>query len=597
MAICRSIEKGTVYVAAAGNSSMNVRRVRPAAYDEVITVSALADYDGRGGGRGYPAESCPYWSPESDDSFASFSNYGADVDLIAPGKCVLSTYLRGRYAWMSGTSMATPHVTGAAVIYRTMFPKATPAQVRMGLEASGTTDWRTNTDPDKDHEKAVYIADFRSAPDFGLSTTLTSGVVAPGTTLSVGVELVRVGGFDDPITVSLVNPPVGISATDTITRGSSATLKVRVSDTIRLGRYTLTVSAGAQELVHSQTITVVVRGSAPQASFTSPRTDLAIQSAATVSVAWTEKAGGAAVSGRRLDRQSAPIKTPGSCANAAYTTESTTANAAPRTDRVRSGYCYRWVLTLTDTAGLSSTVYSGDVLVDASAPRAPIVRLGGTASYVPDLVDLGVGTAYLSDTGTLWVRGGSNGSAALAVSSTDPESGVARNAASATGSGWKAAWVGDSANGSLRLSYSAAAGSGQLSVSAVNGAGLSGSAATLTLARDSSAPAAGAWVTAPTGATKVVRGAYFKLDWTSVGDIGSGLAAQQIVGRYRAGLNADGSCKTNGFQPDGGFRLATDASWDSGLVAGSCYAWSLRTLDNVGNASPAVVSGYVITKP
>ena len=55
---------------------MDARRVRPAAYDEVITVSALADYDGRGGGRGFPSESCPYWSPDPDDAFTDFSNYG-----------------------------------------------------------------------------------------------------------------------------------------------------------------------------------------------------------------------------------------------------------------------------------------------------------------------------------------------------------------------------------------------------------------------------------------------------------------------------------------------------------------------------------------
>ena len=142
--------RGTVYVVAAGNESHNARQNRPASYDEVITVSAMADYDGRGGGRGKSSDSCPYWSPEKDDSFTTFSNYGADVDLIAPGRCVLSTYKHKRYAWMSGTSMATPHVTGAVAVYRAMFPRATPHQVRLALQAVATRDWRTGTDPDPD---------------------------------------------------------------------------------------------------------------------------------------------------------------------------------------------------------------------------------------------------------------------------------------------------------------------------------------------------------------------------------------------------------------------------------------------------------------
>ncbi len=224
IAICRSVNRGTVYAVAAGNDSINVRRVRPASYDEVITVSALADYDGRGGGHGYPAESCPYWSPEPDDAFTSFSNFGQDVDLIAPGKCILSTYLKGRYAWMSGTSMATPHVTGAAVIYRTMFPRATPAQVRQALIAVGTYDWKTSSDKDKFHEPAVWIGSFRVMPDFGVSASVGEGVVAPGGTLPISVDLGRVGGFDDAVAVSVVNPPAGFGATPIVTRGNTVAL-------------------------------------------------------------------------------------------------------------------------------------------------------------------------------------------------------------------------------------------------------------------------------------------------------------------------------------------------------------------------------------
>jgi subtilisin family serine protease len=123
----------------------------------------MADYDGKGGGRGKPSDSCPS-RYEPDDSFTRFSNYGDDVDLIAPGRCVLSTYMDKRYAFMSGTSMATPHVSGAAALYRAMYPSAKPAQVRHALILAGKLDWRIGTDPDQDPERAVWVGDFRRPP-------------------------------------------------------------------------------------------------------------------------------------------------------------------------------------------------------------------------------------------------------------------------------------------------------------------------------------------------------------------------------------------------------------------------------------------------
>ena len=71
---------------AAGNDSADAAESTPAAYDEVITVSALADFNGQPGGGA--ASTC---RADQDDTFASFSNYGADVDIIAPGVCINST--------------------------------------------------------------------------------------------------------------------------------------------------------------------------------------------------------------------------------------------------------------------------------------------------------------------------------------------------------------------------------------------------------------------------------------------------------------------------------------------------------------------------
>lgn len=73
------------------------------------------------------------------DRLAGFSNYGAKtVDLAAPGTSVLSTMPGGGYDTKSGTSMATPHVAGAAALVATLYPSASPAEVKARLLNSAT---------------------------------------------------------------------------------------------------------------------------------------------------------------------------------------------------------------------------------------------------------------------------------------------------------------------------------------------------------------------------------------------------------------------------------------------------------------------------
>jgi subtilisin family serine protease len=155
-AICRSVAGGTTYVVAAGNDRTSTSRWIPAAYNEVITVSALADFDGVGGG--VARATCSILGAgELDDTFADFSNYGTDVDLIAPGKCIRSTTRGGGIGISSGTSFATPAVTGATALYLSQHPDATPSAVRTALRAAGSADWFTWTDRDTIHEPLLNV--------------------------------------------------------------------------------------------------------------------------------------------------------------------------------------------------------------------------------------------------------------------------------------------------------------------------------------------------------------------------------------------------------------------------------------------------------
>ncbi|MEU3617231.1 S8 family peptidase [Streptomyces sp. NPDC006872] len=118
-AVANSIASGVTYAVAAGNSAANASSYSPARVASAITVGATT----------------------STDAKASYSNYGSILDIFAPGSSITAGWYTSDTATntISGTSMATPHVAGAAAVYLAGHTSATPAQVATALTGGATT--------------------------------------------------------------------------------------------------------------------------------------------------------------------------------------------------------------------------------------------------------------------------------------------------------------------------------------------------------------------------------------------------------------------------------------------------------------------------
>ncbi|HEY1179068.1 MAG TPA: S8 family serine peptidase, partial [Phytomonospora sp.] len=244
-AVTASIASGVTYGVAAGNDNANACNYSPARVANAITVGSTTNTDAR----------------------SSFSNYGTCVDIFAPGSSITSAWIGSNTATntISGTSMATPHVVGAASLYLSANPSATPQQVRDALVNNATNG--VVTSPGTGSPNKLLYTGFIGGPppgdDFSMSVSPTSGTINQGQSTTATITTATTNGSAQSITLSASGQQSGVTVSfspSTITSGQTSTVTFSASATAGTGTANITLTGTGTAATHSAGYALTVNG-------------------------------------------------------------------------------------------------------------------------------------------------------------------------------------------------------------------------------------------------------------------------------------------------------------------------------------------------
>jgi subtilisin-like proprotein convertase family protein len=250
-AINAANDEDILFVAAAGNYSSNndSSPYYPSSYDNANVVAVA--------------------STDRNDNLSSFSNYGFEsVDLAAPGSSILSTFPGNAYAYLSGTSMATPHVSGAAALLLSVNDLLTVQELKDYLMDYGDPLPALNGMCVSEMRLNVYNSLSQvppAAPTFRLSADPTDQTVTQGETAAYTINIQSVLEFSDPVDLSADSNPA-INATITFSHNPDTPESSWIMDVVTTtateatdpGDYIINVTGVSGDITKTTTVTLTV---------------------------------------------------------------------------------------------------------------------------------------------------------------------------------------------------------------------------------------------------------------------------------------------------------------------------------------------------